>query len=149
MLFWVGHPNYLYDLPKNERKNSYIFSYITRGIKNLGSFSCSINCWVRQCCGIMKASWKTSAGIKEQQVSSIYCLLVNWLFFLSVVVINFLSVCWLKTFKWASSIAPTAWGFFQLVVFLNVTIALAVPLWVLRNLIKHFDARPNSMQQLF
>ena len=39
----------------------------------------------------------------------------------------------------AAQIAPTAWGILQLVVSLNVTIALAVPLEVLGNVIKYFD----------
>ena len=40
-----------------------------------------------------------------------------------------------------AQIAPTAWGILQLVVSLNVAIALAVPLEVLGNLIKYFDRR--------
>ena len=38
-------------------------------------------------------------------------------------------------------IVPTAWEILQLLVSLNVTIALAVPLVVLGNLIKYFDRR--------
>ena len=40
-----------------------------------------------------------------------------------------------------AQIAPTAWGFLQLVVSLSVGIALAVPLGFLGNLIKYFDRR--------
>ena len=40
-----------------------------------------------------------------------------------------------------AQIAPTAWGILQLVVSLNVAIAVAVPLEVLGNLMKYFDRR--------
>ena len=40
-----------------------------------------------------------------------------------------------------AQIALTAWGSLQLVISLNVAIALAVPLEVLGNLIKYFDRR--------
>ena len=40
-----------------------------------------------------------------------------------------------------TQIAPTAWEILQLVVSLNVAIALAVPLEVLGNLIKYFYRR--------
>ena len=40
-----------------------------------------------------------------------------------------------------AQIALTAWGFLQLVVSLNVAIALAVPLEVLGNLTNYFDRR--------
>ena len=43
-----------------------------------------------------------------------------------------------------SSITPTAWGILQLVISLNVAIALAV----LGNLIKYFDKQFISSQKL-
>ena len=47
-----------------------------------------------------------------------------------------------------SSITPTAWGILQLVISLNVAIALAVPLGILGNLIKYFDKQFISSQKL-
>ena len=47
-----------------------------------------------------------------------------------------------------SSITPTAWGILQLVIFLNVAIALAVPLGILGSLIKYFDKQFISSQKL-
>ena len=40
-----------------------------------------------------------------------------------------------------AQIAPTAWKILQLVISLNIAMALAVPLGVLGNLIKYFDRR--------
>ena len=40
-----------------------------------------------------------------------------------------------------AQIAPTAWEILQLVISLNIAMALAVPLGVLGNLIKYFDRR--------
>ena len=48
-----------------------------------------------------------------------------------------------------AQIAPTAWGILQLVVSVNVAIALAVPLEVLGNLIKYFDRRYNTCHSRF